>query len=84
LNPTRFFAQLREAKQNGFAWNHRETSPDHVSVAAVVREPLVNPPRLAVALLIRHSAYILRDQHELERAVLQLAETLGRVLAIKR
>jgi len=84
LSPERFFAQLRDARKNGYAWNHRETSPDHVSVAAVVREPLVSPPRLAVALLIRHEAYVLRDQHELERSVLQLAETLGRVLAIKR
>lgn len=83
LDRERFFAQLREARKNRFAWNHREAGPDHVSVAAVVREPLVNPPRLAVALLIRHDAYILRDQHELEERVLQLADRLGRVLAIK-
>jgi DNA-binding IclR family transcriptional regulator len=84
LDPQRFFAQLREARQNGFAWNHRETGPDHVSVAAVVREPLVNPPRLAVALLIRYDAYRLRDQKELETSVLQLADHLGRLLALKR
>ncbi|HEY0945869.1 MAG TPA: helix-turn-helix domain-containing protein [Opitutaceae bacterium] len=83
LDRERFFAQLREARKNQFAWNHRETSVDHVSVAAVIREPLVNPPRLAVALLIRHDAYILRDQKELENSVLQLADRLGRLLAVK-
>jgi len=84
LDPARFYAQLREARKNGYAWNMRETSVNHVSVAAVVREPLVNPPRLAVALLIRHDAYILRDQHEMQDSVLALAENLSRLLAVKR
>lgn len=84
LDRERFFAQLREARAKGYAWNHRETSVDHVSVAAVVREPLVNPPRLAVALLLRHDAYVFRDQQELEKSVLQLADRLSRLLAVKR
>jgi DNA-binding IclR family transcriptional regulator len=84
LSPERFYAQLRQAREAGFAWNIRETSVDHVSVAAVVREPLVNPPRLAVAILLRHDAYLHRDQHELEQSVLTLADRLGRVLAVKR
>ncbi len=84
LSSERFHAQLRQAREAGFAWNIRETSVDHVSVAAVVREPLVNPPRLAVAILLRHDAYLHRDQHELEQAVLALADRLGRVLAVKR
>ncbi|MDR2673654.1 MAG: helix-turn-helix domain-containing protein [Opitutaceae bacterium] len=84
LSPARFYAQLRQARAAGFAWNIRETSVDHVSVAAVVREPLVNPPRLAVAILLRHDAYLHRDQHELEQSVLALADRLGRVLAVKR
>ncbi|OAM89147.1 helix-turn-helix domain-containing protein [Termitidicoccus mucosus] len=84
LSPERFYAQLRQAREAGFAWNIRETSVDHVSVAAVVREPLVNPPRLAVAILLRHDAYLHRDQHELEQSVLALADRLGRVLAVKR
>jgi DNA-binding IclR family transcriptional regulator len=82
LSPERFYAQLRQARECGFAWNIRETSVDHVSVSAVVREPLVKPPRLAVAILLRHDAYVLRDQHELEQSVLALAERLSRFFAI--
>lgn len=84
LNRERFFAQLREARKNGFALNFRESSVDHVSIAAIVREPLVNPQRLAVALVVRHDAYMLRDHHELEAAVLKLAETLSRRLMLER
>lgn len=84
LSSEHFYAQLRLARERGFAWNIRESSKEHVSVAAVVREPLVNPPRLAVALLLRHDAYIHRDQNELEQSVLKLAERLERVLAVKR
>ncbi|AWI09954.1 IclR family transcriptional regulator [Ereboglobus luteus] len=84
LSPERFYAQLRQAREKGFAWNIRESSKDHVSIAAIVREPLVNPPRLAVALLLRHDVYIHRDQAELEQSVLKLAARLERILAMKR
>jgi DNA-binding IclR family transcriptional regulator len=83
-DPERFYARLREARERGFAWSHREISPDHVSVAAIVQEPLVHPPRLAVAIVLRHEAYCLRDQAELEAAVLKLADKLTRVIALKR
>lgn len=79
-DPKKFLAQLREAHRAGFAWNRRESSKDHVSVAAVLREPFIDPPRLAVALLMRHEAFALRDQKELEVELLKLAGELEREL----
>jgi DNA-binding IclR family transcriptional regulator len=84
LSPEHFYAQLRQARERGFAWNIRESSKDHVSVAAIMHEPLVNPPRLAVSLLLRYDAYIHRNQSELEQSVVKLAERLERILAVKR
>lgn len=82
-DPGKFMAQLREAKRTGFAWNRRESSKDHVSVSAVVREPFIDPPRLAVALLMRHEVFALRDQKELEEALLKLAGELEKELGAR-
>jgi DNA-binding IclR family transcriptional regulator len=80
LDPERFYAQLREAKKQGFAWNRRETSKEHASVATVVREPFIHHPRLAVALLMREDDIMMRDLPELERSLLALAALLEREL----
>ncbi len=82
-DPQKFFAQLREARKTGVAWNRRESSKDHVSVAAVLREPFIDPPRLAVALLMRHEVFALRDQKGLEEALLKLAGKLERELGAR-
>jgi DNA-binding IclR family transcriptional regulator len=79
-DPQKFFAQLREVKKTGIAWNRRESSKDHVSLATVVREPFIRQPRLAVAFLMRHEELALRDHKELEQALLKLAADLERKL----
>ena len=76
----RFYAQLREARTKHLAWNRRESSSDHVSVATVVREPFIDQPRLTVALLLRQETLVMRDHKELEEAVLALAKTLEKEL----
>lgn len=76
----RFFARLREARKTGVAWNVRESNKDIVSLAAIVREPFITEPRLAVALVLRHDALVHRDHAELETAILKLAATLERKL----
>lgn len=80
LNPEKFYAQLRDAAARSIAWNHRESSKDGVSLAAVVHEPFVKPARLSVALLMRHESYMTRDQAELEAALLQLATKIEQSL----
>lgn len=79
-DPQKFIAQLREARKTGVAWNRRESSKDHVSLATVVREPFIPQPRLAVAFLMRHEELALRDHRELEQALLKLAADLERKL----
>jgi DNA-binding IclR family transcriptional regulator len=76
----RFYEQLKEARARRVAWNRRESSSDHVSVATVVREPFIDPPRLTVALLFRQESLVLRDHKELEDAVFELAEKLEKEL----
>ncbi len=79
-DPEKFFAQLRLAKKTGVAWNRRESNKGYVSVATVVNEPFIAPPRLAVALLMRHEAFATRDQAELETDLMKLAGELEREL----
>ena len=83
LDAERFYAQLREAKKQGFAWNRRETSKDHASVATIVREPFVDHPRLAVALLLRADDLLTRDLAELEHSILAVAALLERELGVR-
>ncbi|MBK1859254.1 IclR family transcriptional regulator [Cerasicoccus arenae] len=78
----RFYGQLREARDKRVAWNLRESSPNYVSLAAVVREPFITQPRLAVALLLRYEELRLRDPDELEQAVLVLADELEHILGL--
>jgi DNA-binding IclR family transcriptional regulator len=80
IDKKRFIAQLRQARERGIAWNQRESSSDHVSLAAVVREPFIPQARLAVALLMRYEELRLRDEAELEHALLALASDLERML----
>lgn len=79
-DPQKFVAQLREVRKTGVAWNRRESSKDHVSLATIVREPFIPQPRLAVAFLMRHEELALRDHKELEQALLKLAADLERKL----
>ncbi len=82
--PERFYAQLREARQQGVAWNRRESSKNHISVAAPVCEPFVTRPRLAVALLLRYEQSYSVDFNELEREVKALALNLESKLGVPR
>lgn len=84
VDPERFYAQLQESRRVGFAWNRRETSKDHVSVAAVVREPFVTRSRLAVALLLRYDLMYAIDIQEMERSIVALAGELEAQLGILR
>lgn len=79
-DPKKFIARLRDAKKSGIAWNVRETDKDIVSLAAVVREPFIPLPRLAVALVMRQEELIHRDTTELEAALRSLAAKLEREL----
>lgn len=79
-DPAKFFARLREARESGVAWNIRETDKEIVSLAAVVREPFIPVPRLAVALVFRHEQRVHLDDAELVRAIKKLAETLEKQL----
>ncbi|MGE9297230.1 MAG: IclR family transcriptional regulator [Puniceicoccales bacterium] len=78
----RFYAQLREARERRVAWNIRKSDSNYVSLAAVVREPFISQPRLAVALLLRQEELRLRDPSELEEAVLALADELEHKLGM--
>lgn len=82
MDPDKFYLQLKEARKRGLAWNHRESSIDHVSVAAVVREPFVNPPRMAVAFLFSHKELLYYDHAEIEKEILILAGKLESVLGV--
>ncbi|MCG8525884.1 MAG: helix-turn-helix domain-containing protein [Opitutales bacterium] len=79
-DPEQFFMQLREAREKGFAWNRRESSADHYAIASVVREPFVNRPRLAIALLFRSDKMFLYDTNDLEKTVQKIAKKLERQL----
>jgi DNA-binding IclR family transcriptional regulator len=80
LSRTKFLAELRKAKKAGLAWNHRETSLAHVSLATVVREPFIPVPRLAVALVFRLEDFETRDRANVEKDLLELASELEREL----
>ncbi|WP_309380927.1 IclR family transcriptional regulator [Cerasicoccus frondis] len=80
IDKQRFFAELREVRKRGIAWNHRECSVAHVSLATIVHEPFIQQPRLAVAFLIPQETLRLRDDLELEHALLELATDLQRKL----
>jgi DNA-binding IclR family transcriptional regulator len=77
---SQFLAGLRKVKKAGLAWNLRETSPSHVSLAAVVREPFIPVPRLAVALVLRQENFEQRDPGVLENDLRELASELEREL----
>jgi DNA-binding IclR family transcriptional regulator len=77
---TKFLAEIRKVKKAGLAWNHRETSLSHVSLATVVREPFITVPRLAVALVLRVENFEKRDPVALENDLRELASELEREL----
>lgn len=83
-NTERFFAQLREVSITGIAWNHRESSKDHVSLATFVREPFIPTPRLAVALLMRYDELRLRDTLELETFLRSFAAELEQAMGVPK
>lgn len=75
-DPEEFYAQLREAKRTGLAMNIRESHVGIVSMAVPIREPFIQPPRLAVSLVLRYEDYQQRDRAELEQALRELAAEL--------
>ncbi len=79
-NPRKFLTELRRIRKTGIAWNMRESSESHVSLATVVREPFISQPRLTVALVLRMEAFPDRDPDELEAALRELAADLEREL----
>lgn len=76
LSPRKFIEEIKNVRKRGLAWNNRETSPAHVSLAAIVREPFIPEPRIAVALVLRQEDYELRDPSDLEKQLLELAAEL--------
>jgi len=81
-DPGQFFAELREAKETGIAWNLRESSVNHVSLATVLSEPFIPVPRLAVALVLRQSDFEARSRADLEKSLRHLACELERQLGL--
>lgn len=80
LDPERFLKELRAARENGVAWNLRETTVHHASVAAVVEEPLYPIPRMAVALLVRYSDLPVHDRETLATEVRTLAKRIAEAI----
>lgn len=78
----RFYGHLREARDKRVSWNIGKSDSNYVSLAAIVREPFITQPRLAVALLLRYEELHLRDRNELEQAVLVLAAELEHILGL--
>ena len=81
-DPEHFYGQVREARQKGFAWNHRESSEEHVSIATVVQEPFAKRIRLAVAFLFHHSQMFTLNEPEIEIAIRKLALELEDALGV--
>lgn len=79
-SPRKFLAELRTVRKTGLAWNHRETSSEHVSLATFVREPFIPLPRLAVALVLHESDFKQRDVGQLESNLRKLALDLEQEL----
>lgn len=76
LDPQVFLQQLRAARASGVAWNVRESTVWHASVAAPVHEPLWPYPRMAVALLVRYKDLPVHDRDVLANEVRLLAQQL--------
>jgi DNA-binding IclR family transcriptional regulator len=83
LDPETFLQQLRLARASGIAWNIRESTAHHVSVAAPIVEPLWPYPRMAVALLVPYKDLVVHDRENLAREVKALADRLTRELGSK-
>jgi len=79
-NPRKFVEELKAVKKNGLAWNHRESSADHVSLATVIREPFIAVPRLSVALVLRQEEFENRKADQLEVDLREFASELEREL----
>ncbi len=71
----RFYRELRVAREQGVAWNLRESTESDVSVAALVPEAN-QPPRLAAALLIPYKDMLTHDKERLAERVRELAQRL--------
>jgi DNA-binding IclR family transcriptional regulator len=77
LDPGRFYQQLRVARQNGVAWNMRESTIFHASVAAPVPEPGYSHPRMAAAFVVRYTELAVHDRETLVQEVCALAEKIS-------
>jgi DNA-binding IclR family transcriptional regulator len=81
LNPARFLQELHAARENGVAWNLRESAVFHISVAAAIHEPLLPYPRMAVAILLRYQDLPVYDREVLAGEVKTLARQLSDAIA---
>lgn len=77
LDPEKFFRELRVAREQGVAWNVRETTVTDVSVAAFVPEA-DQSPRLAVALLVPYKDLLVHDRGRLAERALEMAKLLAK------
>lgn len=77
LDAEKFYRELRVAREQGVAWNIRETTATDVSVAAFVPEP-DQSPRLAVALLVPYKDLLVHDRGKLRERALEMAELLAK------
>jgi IclR family pca regulon transcriptional regulator len=78
-DPERFFAELRAARLNGFAWNLRERDENLCSVAA----PICvgdKPWNRAVAIALPYNEWVARDREELADEVRKLAHEVASLL----
>lgn len=79
LDTTRFYAELKLAREEGVAWNQRESTLDYCSVAARLNEAK-SIQRLAVAILLPYKDWVAQDREDLKKLTLQLAEELSVIL----
>ncbi len=76
LDRDKFFKELHVAKEQGVAWNVRESTASDVSVAAFVPE-VDHSPRMAVALLVPYKDVLVHDREVLASRVRELAKRVA-------
>ncbi|OAM87288.1 IclR family transcriptional regulator [Termitidicoccus mucosus] len=84
LDPGQFYQQLRVARQNGVAWNMRESTLSHASVATPVREPGYEYPRMAAAFVVRYTELPIHDRESLADEVRTLAAKISSEFGYRR
>lgn len=82
LDPEKFYRELRHARKARIAWNLRESSIGHASVAALVERPFGRTP-LAASLLIPWDRFSENDRPHYEAEAQALATELSNSLIAK-